>query len=77
MTTLSRRHFFSRRVVAFHILIHQLDELGDDVVALESGNRRLDSNQIPAVVQAARRLRLEDWSKMRLWKSACGPSSLS
>jgi hypothetical protein len=31
---LSRRDFFSRRVVAFHILIHQLDELGDDVVAL-------------------------------------------
>jgi hypothetical protein len=31
---LLRHDFFSGRVVTFHILIHQLDELGDDVVAL-------------------------------------------
>jgi hypothetical protein len=36
---LSRGYFFSRRVVAFNILIHQLDELGDDVVTFERGEQ--------------------------------------
>jgi hypothetical protein len=62
--------YFSRRVVAFHILIHQLDELGDDVVAFESG----ELSKVAVELRSAVRF---DFAQGRLtgrpWPTQAGP----